>query len=37
VLFEDAELRKSLLGFIASGNGFLGVHDAMAIVFSEVW
>ena len=37
VLFEDAELRKSLLGFIASGKGFLGVHDAIAIVFSEVW
>ena len=30
VLFEDPELRKSLLGFIAGGKGFVGVHDAIA-------
>jgi len=30
VLFDDADLRKSLLDFIASGKGFIGVHDAIA-------
>jgi type 1 glutamine amidotransferase len=30
VLFEDAELRKSLLAFIAGGKGFIGIHDAIA-------
>lgn len=30
VLFEDPELKKSLLGFIAGGKGFVGVHDAIA-------
>src|SRR6266536_1221612 len=30
VLFEDAELKKSLLGFIAGGKGFVGIHDAIA-------
>jgi uncharacterized protein len=30
VLFEDAELKKSLLGFIAGGKGFVGIHDAVA-------
>ena len=30
VLFEDAELRKSLLGFIESGKGLVGIHDAIA-------
>jgi len=30
VLFEDPELRKSLLAFIASGKGFVGIHDAIA-------
>jgi hypothetical protein len=30
VLFDDPELRKSLLGFIAGGKGFAGIHDAIA-------
>ena len=30
VLFEDDELRKSLLAFIAEGKGFVGIHDAIA-------
>lgn len=30
VLFEDAELKKSLLGFIEGGKGFVGIHDAIA-------
>jgi type 1 glutamine amidotransferase len=30
VLFEDAELRKSLLDFISEGKGFVGIHDAIA-------
>ncbi len=30
VLFEDEELRKSLLSFVASGKGFVGIHDAIA-------
>ena len=30
VLFDDAELRKSLLDFIESGKGFIGIHDAIA-------
>ena len=30
VLFDDAELRKSLLDFIESGKGFVGIHDAIA-------
>jgi type 1 glutamine amidotransferase len=30
VLFEDPELRKSLLAFIAGGKGFVGIHDAIA-------
>jgi type 1 glutamine amidotransferase len=30
VLFDDPELRKSLLAFIASGKGFVGIHDAIA-------
>lgn len=30
VLFEDAELKKSLLDYIASGKGFVGIHDAIA-------
>jgi type 1 glutamine amidotransferase len=30
VLFDDAELRSSLLGFIESGKGFVGIHDAIA-------
>jgi type 1 glutamine amidotransferase len=30
VLFEDAELKKSLLAFVASGKGFVGIHDAIA-------
>ena len=30
VLFEDAELKKSLLGFVAGGKGFVGIHDAIA-------
>ncbi len=30
VLFEDPELKKSLLAFIAGGKGFVGIHDAIA-------
>ena len=30
VLFDDAELRKSLLDFIESGKGLIGIHDAIA-------
>jgi type 1 glutamine amidotransferase len=30
VLFEDPDLKKSLLGFIAGGKGFVGIHDAVA-------
>jgi type 1 glutamine amidotransferase len=30
VLFDDAELRKSLLDFIESGKGLVGIHDAIA-------
>jgi type 1 glutamine amidotransferase len=30
VLFEDPELRKSLLASIAGGKGFVGIHDAIA-------
>jgi type 1 glutamine amidotransferase len=30
VLFEDPELRASLLGFVESGKGFVGIHDAIA-------
>jgi len=30
VLFDDAELRKSLLAYISSGKGFIGIHDAIA-------
>jgi hypothetical protein len=30
VLFDDPELRESLLGFIAGGKGFAGIHDALA-------
>lgn len=30
VLFEDPELRRSLLNFIESGKGFIGIHDAIA-------
>jgi type 1 glutamine amidotransferase len=30
VLFDDVELRASLLGFIESGKGFVGIHDAIA-------
>lgn len=30
VLFDDPELRASLLGFIAGGKGFVGIHDAIA-------
>lgn len=30
VLFEDEELRKSLLSFISSGKGFVGFHAAAA-------
>ena len=30
VLFDDPELRESLLGFIAGGKGFVGIHDAIA-------
>jgi hypothetical protein len=30
VLFEDAELKQSLLGFISGGKGFVGIHDAIA-------
>jgi type 1 glutamine amidotransferase len=30
VLFDDPELKKSLLDFIAGGKGFVGIHDAIA-------
>jgi type 1 glutamine amidotransferase len=30
VLFDDAELRQSLIDFIESGKGFVGIHDAIA-------
>jgi uncharacterized protein len=30
VLFDDPELRNSLLAFIAGGKGFIGIHDAIA-------
>lgn len=30
VLFDDPELRQSLLAFISEGNGFVGIHDAIA-------
>lgn len=30
VLFDDPALRKSLLDYIAGGNGFIGIHDAIA-------
>ena len=30
VLFDDPELRASLLAFIESGKGFVGIHDAIA-------
>lgn len=30
VLFDDPELRQSLLEFIAGGKGFVGIHDAIA-------
>jgi type 1 glutamine amidotransferase len=30
VLFDDPELRASLLAFVESGGGFVGVHDAIA-------
>jgi type 1 glutamine amidotransferase len=30
VLFDDEELRKSLLNFVAEGKGFVGIHDAIA-------
>jgi len=30
VLFDDPELRASLLGFVESGKGFVGIHDAIA-------
>ena len=30
VLFDDPELRASLLGFVDSGKGFVGIHDAIA-------
>ena len=30
VLFEDPELKKSLLGFVAGGKGLIGIHDAIA-------
>jgi type 1 glutamine amidotransferase len=30
VLFDDPELRASLLAFIAGGKGFVGIHDAIA-------
>jgi type 1 glutamine amidotransferase len=30
VLFDDPELRQSLLGFISGGKGFVGIHDAIA-------
>ena len=30
VLFDDPELRASLLGLVDSGKGFIGIHDAIA-------
>jgi len=30
VLFEDMELKASLLDFVNSGNGIVGIHDAIA-------
>ena len=30
VLFEDHELRRSLLDFVAQGKGLIGIHDAIA-------
>jgi len=30
VLTDDPELRRSLLDFISSGKGFIGIHDAIA-------
>jgi uncharacterized protein len=30
VLFDDPELRKSLLDYIAGGGGIVGIHDAIA-------
>lgn len=30
VLFDDPELKKSLLAFISGGKGFVGIHDAVA-------
>jgi type 1 glutamine amidotransferase len=30
VLFDDEDLRKSLLGYVAAGGGFVGIHDAIA-------
>jgi hypothetical protein len=30
VLFDDPELRASLLGFVENGKGFVGIHDAIA-------
>jgi type 1 glutamine amidotransferase len=30
VLFDDPQLRESLLSFIAGGKGFVGIHDAIA-------
>jgi uncharacterized protein len=30
VLFDDPELRGSLLGFVEGGKGFVGIHDAIA-------
>jgi type 1 glutamine amidotransferase len=30
VLFDDPDLRQSLLAFIAGGKGFVGIHDAIA-------
>jgi type 1 glutamine amidotransferase len=30
VLFDDPELRQSLLDFVTGGKGFVGIHDAIA-------
>ena len=30
VLFEDPELKKSLLDFVAGGKGIVGIHDGLA-------
>ena len=30
VLFEDVELKASLMDFISGGKGFIGIHDAIA-------